>query len=147
MFIILPCSLHSKFISICCSKILEHYKTTYIINTSHNTYFIKFIISHSSQISHTSNTDTHLCWFAVSTLFPSSLHSISLRHRDFHHYANVFQRKTLLFTNFSKSIIKDEIGYALCPFRLQSLKLQPKNLSVFQSEVKRKYSKLFFIQL
>lgn len=112
-------------------KISEYYKTPYVINTSHNTHFIKPIISHFSQILHTSNTDTHLCYFHCFPLFLTL--NFSRGHRGFHHYANVFQYKTLvLFTNFSKSVIKDEIGYAWCPSRMQSLKLQPKTLPLFQ---------------
>lgn len=99
---------------------------------------MKSISSHSSHILHTSNSCADSL---VLLLSPFSLHLTSLICRNLHYYANVFQRKTLFFlTNFPKSIIKDAFGYAWCPSRLQSLKLQPKiPPTIPKSEVKGKY--------
>lgn len=102
------------------------------LNSLSNVYFIKSINSHSSQILHTS-TEIHNYVDVLVPLLSSLLHLTSLICGNWHYYANIFQRKTLfVFTNFPKSIIKDAFGYAWCPSRLQSLKLQPKYLTLFR---------------
>lgn len=144
LFTILSYPIHSWIhVCICCLKyqnIIKPHK----LNSLNNTYFVKSISSHSSQILHASNRDTQLHWFSRSTPFPYSLYSTSLICRNLHYYTSIFQCKTLvLFTNFPKSIIKDAFGYAWGPSRLQSLKLQPTYFPLFQS-VKLKENTLIF---
>lgn len=146
LFIILSYHIHSWIhVRICCLK-YQNFIKPHKLNSLNNKYFVKSISSHSSQVLHTSNRDTHLYWFSHSTPFPYSLYSTSPIGRKLHYYTNIFQCKTLvLFTNFPKLIIKDAFGYAWCLSRLKSLKLQPKYFLLFQS-VKLKENTLICTQ-